>query len=377
MKKKLAIICASPDQIPLVNKAKEMGLETHCFAWDKGDYSACKEYADYYHPISILEKEQILEVCKEIKIDGVISVLDEYAVPTVAYIAENMGLIGNKYADTMITSSKYKARQSFLKHGVSSPRFAFAQKGEAPPDLTGFKYPLIVKPTDRSASHGVMKVNSEKEFEGALLRALNASFKGQAIVEEFVSGSEVSVDSISWNGKHHIFAIRDKVTSGAPYFVEIAHHEPSQLSNESIAKIETEARKALDALNIRYGACDTEIKITEDGDVYLIEVNARMGGDKSCELIGYTTGHDYLKRAINVALGYWDEPVIVHKYHTGVYFLSQEHEWIKQVIENKDKDPEIVEAKITRDELYPLQSSADRSGYFIYQSDKKRIWKDY
>ena len=376
MKKKLAIICASPDQIPLVNKAKEMGIETHCFAWDKGDYSICKNYADYFYPISILEKEQILEVCRKIKIDGVISVLDEYAVPTVAYIADNMGLIGNHYADTMISSNKYKAREQFRKKGVSSPGFAVSRK-DLIPNLSGFKYPLIVKPTDRSASHGVMKANNEEELQEALVRAQNSSFKGEAIVEEFVTGSEVSVDSISWNGKHYIFAIRDKITSGAPYFVEMAHHEPSQLSKESIVKIENEARKALDALNIRYGACDTELKITEDGKVYLVEVNARMGGDKSCELIGYTTELDYLKIAINVALGYWEEPVIVHKHHTGVYFLSKECEWVKQIIQNKDKYPEIVDAKLTREELLPLQSSADRSGFFIYQSDKKITWGEY
>jgi len=376
MKKKLAIISANADQIPLVKKAKEMGIETHCFAWDKEGYIDCKGIADYFHPISIFEKEQILEKCKELKIDGITSIVYDYAVPTVAYVAQNMGLTGNNYEDALVHVNKYKARERFFQKGVSSPHFAVARKKETPA-MSGFKYPVIVKPTDCFASRGVMKANSEKELKEALERAQNFSFSDEAIIEEFVTGAEVSVDSISWKGKHYIFGIRDKVTSGAPYFVEMAHHEPSQLSMESIAKIENEARKALDALNIRYGACDTEIKITEDGEVYLIEVNARMGGDKSCELIGYTTGHDYLKIAVNVALGYWEEPVITHKYHTGVYFLSKECEWIKQIIENKDKYQEIAEAEITKEELFPLQSSADRSGYFIYKSDKKKIWSDY
>ena len=376
MKKKLAVICASPDQIPLVNKAKEMGIETYCFAWDKGNYSVCKEYADHYYPISILEKEQILEVCKKVKIDGVVSVLDEYAVPTVAFVAENMGLTGNRYVDTLITSNKYKARQAMLENGVNSPRFAVAQKGELP-DLTGFRYPLIVKPTDRSASHGVMKADTEEELQIALQRAINLSFIGQAIVEEFVTGQEVSAHTISWENKHYFLAIRDKVTSGTPYFVEIAHHIPSQLSLENIAKIESEAQKALDALNIKYGACDAEFKITEDGEVYVIEINARMGGDNSYDMIKYSTGLDYMKMVIDVALGNFEAPVIVPVYHSGVYFLSKEYEWVKQVIENKDNDPEIVEALITKDELFPLQSSADRSGYFIYKSDKKRTWVGY
>ena len=373
MKKKLAILGASIAQKPLILKAKEMGIETHCFAWDKGNYSDCKEIADYYHPISILEKEKILEVCKEVKIDGITSICDAYGAPTIAFVAENMGLIGNKYADILITCNKYQTRQTLFKKGVNSPRFAVAQEGQIP-DLTGFKYPLIVKPTDRCASHGVMKVNTVKDLQKALQRAIQTSYAGEAIIEEFISGSEVSAHTISWNGKHYILAVRDKVTSGAPYFVEIAHHTPSQLSHGVIVRLEAEVRKSLVALNIKYGACDVEFMITENGEVYAIEINSTWGGDNDCEMIYYSTGLDYIKMVINVALGHFEEPVINPLCYSGVYFLSKEYEWIKQVIENKDKDPDIVEAVILREELYPLQSSRDRSGYFIYKSDRKRTW---
>ena len=375
MKKKLAIICASQWQIPMVTKAKDMGIETHCFAWDKEHYSVCKSFADYYHPISILDKERILEVCKEINIDGITTISDPYAPPTVAFVAENMGLIGNKYDDIMITRNKYKARQSLLKNGVNSPRFVVAQEGQVP-DLTGFKYPLIVKPTDRSASHGVMKANSEKEYQVALQRAQRSSHIGQAIIEEFVHGSEVSAHTISWNGKHYILAIRDKVTSGEPYFVEIAHHMPSQLDQEIILKIEDETRKSLDALNIKYGACDAEFMITENGEVYAIEININWGSS-DYKMIYHSTGIDYIEMNINIALGYFEKPVIIPRYYTGVYFLSKEYEWIRPVIENKNNDPDIVEAVILKEELYPLQSSADRSGYFLYKSDRKRTWEGY
>ena len=116
MNKKLAIIGADMNQMPLVEKAKEMGIETHCFSWDKGHSSSGKDYADYYYPISILEKEQILEVCKEIKIDGITSMSNVYAIPTVAFVAENMELTGNKYSDAVHSINKEKERQVFLKN---------------------------------------------------------------------------------------------------------------------------------------------------------------------------------------------------------------------------------------------------------------------
>ena len=66
--KKLAIIGASYLQNPLILKAKEMGLETHVFAWGVGDVGEAT--ADFFYPISIVEKEAICEKCKEIGIDA-------------------------------------------------------------------------------------------------------------------------------------------------------------------------------------------------------------------------------------------------------------------------------------------------------------------
>ena len=376
-KKKLAIISATEDQLPLYLKAKEMGIETHSFSWDKTEeHTVCQKYADYFYPISILEREKILEKCKDINIDGVMTICSDISVPTVSYIADNMGLIGNRYEDSLITGNKYKARQAMLKNGVNSPKFTVVREGENP-DMTGFQYPLIVKPTDRCGSAGVMKANTEKEFQDALMRAQQFAYSGEALVEEFITGTELSAHTISWNGKHYILAIRDKITSEAPYFVEIAHHIPTQFDADMVAHIENEARKALDALNIRYGACDAEFKVNEDGNVYVIEINARMGGDQSFDMIQYSYGLDYLKTTINVALGYWEEPVIVCNYHTGIFYWCEGQEWVKKIINNKDKYPEIVQTLIKEEDLKPLRLSGDRKGSFIYKSDRKKTWKDY
>jgi len=373
MKKKLAVIGASIALKPLILKAKEMGIETHCFAWDKGEDSSCKNFSDFFYPISIIEKEQILEVCKQINIDGITSIVIELAIPTVCYVTEKMGLIGNRYADTMMTRNKYKARQAFLKNGVNSPRFAIAQE-KINPDLTGFKYPLIVKPTDRSGSIGVMKVDREGDLQAAILRAQQLSINGQVIIEEYVSGLEVSVETISWKGTHYNIMLTDKETTGAPYFVEIAHHEPSELREDIQEKIKAEARKALTAVNYSYGASDTEIKVTENGEVYVIEVNARLGGDFTHEMLRLSTGYDILKGVIDVALNQFEEPVFPISKYSGVCFLSKETEYLEKIIENRKNDPDIVDTEIYNDDLRYLQNNFDRSGYLIYQSSQRRKW---
>ena len=377
MKKKLAIIGAKDEQVPLVLKAKEMGIETHCFSWEKTEEDTfCKGIADYFHPISILEKEQILEKCREIGIDGVTSISNDYAVPTVGYVAQNMGLPGNAYEDMLIALNKYKARLAFQKSGVRSPRFAVVHEG-ALPDLTEFTYPLIVKPTDRSGSLGVMKVEKYEDLENAVQRASELSYLKEAIIEEYISGIEVSVESISWKGKHYHLTITDKETTGAPYYVEIAHHEPSALSAEIQEKMKIEAGKALSAVNYSFGATDTEVKVNENGDVYIIEVNPRMGGDFTHELMRLSIGYDFLKGVIDIAVNQFKEPVLPINKYSGIFFLSKDTEWVKQVIENKDSDPEIDSVEIYNDELLHLQSNFDRSGYFLYQSDRKKTKDDY
>jgi len=364
--KKLAIIGASYLQLPLVKKAKEMGVKTYCFAWEDG--AVCKDVADYFYPISIIDKKAILKVCQEIGIDGITTIASDTAVVTVNYVASHLGLISNPNDYSEITTNKYKMRRCFMDNNVPSPKFVLVNK-ENNNDVPGFKYPLIVKPTDRSGSRGVEKVLESVQLEEAITRARKESFEHKAIIEEYVSGKEISVESISFEGKHTILQITDKVTTGAPYFVELEHHQPSTLPLDIQNRVKEIVLHALDALHIQYGASHSELKISEDGDIRVIEIGARMGGDFiGSNLVQLSTGYDFLKGVIEVALGDFHEPIITQHKHSGVYFLSEETKHLKPIIENWKNYPEIVEAEITDPLLRLIECSGDRSGYLIYQS---------
>ena len=86
---KIAVIGASYLQLPLVEKINALGYESHCFAWDNLD-SVCKDRADYFYPISIIDKEAILKKCIEIGIDAISSIASDVAVPTIAFVAEKI-----------------------------------------------------------------------------------------------------------------------------------------------------------------------------------------------------------------------------------------------------------------------------------------------
>ena len=371
MKKKIAIIGASYLQVPLVLKAREMGLETICFAWADG--AVAQTVADKFYPISITEKTNILEICRNERIDAVTTIATDVAVPTVAYVAANLNLIGNTPESAFISTNKYAMRKALSACTVNCPKFLKISDAENLSEKTAhLHYPLIVKPCDRSGSAGVTKVETPQELLAATPVALNLSLGHEAIVEVFVTGVEVSVETISWQGTHHILAITDKLTSGAPHFVELAHHQPSLHTAAIQAEIKRQTLVALTTLGINYGASHSEFLITGTGKVYVTEIGARMGGDFiGSDLVQLSTGYDFLKGVIAVACGTFDPPKPCANRCAGVWFFSQKTPQVLEYVQQQAKHPEIVRAEISSMEMIELTKSADRSGYFIYQSDKR------
>lgn len=305
--KRIAIIGASYFQNPLILKAKEMGLETHVFAWECGDVG--ERTADFFYPISIVHKEAIAQKCRELEVDAVATVGSDLGNVTVAYVANELGLTWNSLDCVAKSTDKHLMRVSFEEHGDPSP---ISLRIDECTDLSllDVPYPAIVKPSDRSGSRGVTKIATPKELESAIDAALNASLAGVALVEEYVDGREFSVESISWKGEHSILAITEKFTTGAPHFIETGHLEPARITSQEAEKIRTIAVHALDSLEVKYGASHTELKIRPDGEIKIIEIGSRMGGDCiGSDLVQLSTGYDFVRAVIQVALGEAPGPV--------------------------------------------------------------------
>ncbi|MBO4799224.1 MAG: ATP-grasp domain-containing protein, partial [Lachnospiraceae bacterium] len=185
--KKLGIVGASYLQEPLIQRAKKKGIETHVFAWAAGDVG--EKSADYFYPISTTEKEEILEKCREVGIDGICTISSDLAVIAVNYVAAHMGLVGNSPECTDRSTNKHLMRECFREHGLPSPKSILV---ESVSDLKGadLKYPVIVKPLDRSGSRGITKVEDFSRLEEAIDKAKDQGFEKKALVEEFISGKE-------------------------------------------------------------------------------------------------------------------------------------------------------------------------------------------
>ncbi len=301
--KKIVIIGANDFQNRLILKAKSLGYETHVFAWRDG--AVGEKNADFFYPVSIVEKDEILEECRRIQPDGVCSIASDLAAITVNYVAENLGLPCNATKFTEIQTNKYAMRKAMSDAGIPCPKFALADNDSDFSELlSGFSFPIIVKPTDRSGSRNIMKLESLDGIEKAVSEASATSFEKKAIIEEYLSGNEYSMETITYNGEHHFLAVTKKFTTGAPHFIETGHKQPSDLSAEIVEKAKNTIFKALDALHVENSAGHSEFRVDNDGNIKIIEIGARMGGDCiGSDLVYLSTGNDFVKMVIDIACG--------------------------------------------------------------------------
>lgn len=366
---KLAIIGASTGQVPLCLKAREMGLETICFAWEQG--ALCRDLVSRFYPISITEKEQILAVCQGEKVDGVVTNASEATIDVVAYLATRLRLHGLN--DVVLQRIKNKAETRRLTNEI---------KGLTPVEFRVYDgsaqtfFPCVVKPVTSSGKRGVSFVGNEKSFDKAVKYALEASASG-VLVEKCVDGDEISIEALSYEGKHQVIQITDKQNSGAPHFVEIGHHQPSMLPSPVKDAIRNVVPEILSAIGFTDGPSHIEMRVSKRGDLYLIEVNPRGGGDEiSNTLVGLSTDFDYVKGMIDVALGVYT-PVDVHDVScAGIYYLCQQTAHLLPYFENAEQKPWLVKKNISCNKLSAATGNRDRCGYMIYNYSSK-ITFDY
>lgn len=383
---KLAVIGASHFQLPLIEKAQEMGCEVHAFAWECGDVG--ESVADVFHPVSIVDVDQIVDECREVGIDGICTIASDLATLAVNHVASELGLIGNTLECTGVSTNKHLMRRAFAQAGDPSPRSLSVglSGGVVDADILlreedvsvfdptehGLSYPLIVKPVDRSGSRGVTKLESPDvpiTPGEALQLAFDQGFEAQAVVEEFAYGDEFSVEGMSWKGTHRILAITRKGTTGAPHFIETAHLQPSGLDEETSERICKVAAHALDTLGIEYGASHSELKVAPDGTIRIIEIGARMGGDCiGSHLVPLSTGIDFTRAVVDVALG--NEPDLNPKREpaaAAIRFLFNNDD--RKILEHvKREHPELLRYELMTvepGEEHVVSDSSTRLGHFI------------
>lgn len=374
--KKIAVIGASYLQNPLILKAKSMGIETHVFAWECGDIG--EKTADFFYPVSIVEKEKILDICRDIGIDGICSIATDLGSITVNYVAQSLGLAGNSAECTEVSTNKHLMRKMFELNGDPSPKSRLVSSAEEAKNLQ-LDYPIIVKPTDRSGSRGITKLFDANGLDKAVKAAISQSFEKKALVEEFAEGDEYSVECISFHGEHYFLNMTKKFTTGAPHFIETGHLEPAPIDEELLSRVKSVVFHALDSLKIKNSASHSELKIDASGKISIIEIGGRMGGDCiGSDLVYLSTGIDFVRAVIQVALG--EKPDITPVAHgrpaaIRFVFTDEDIETLKRL---KKEHPEYLVREENITEITgDVTDSSMRFGAFLMCADSLKELEHY
>jgi biotin carboxylase len=241
---------------------------------------------------------------------------DETLVIATAHIAETLGLPGMTVAAADRCRNKHRTRQTLTEAGLPQPRFVLVDTvEEARAAAAVIGYPLVLKPRGMGASIGVVRVDTATELDTAFAVAERAShggspaYEGGVLVEELLTGPEISIDGAVFEGEYHPFFLARKQVGLAPSFEEVGHvlsADDPLLDDPELGKVLIEAH---DALGIRYGITHTEVLLTKRGPA-IVEVNGRLGGDLIPYLGKLATGIDPARIAVDIATH--TRPVIRH-----------------------------------------------------------------
>ena len=302
--KKILIIGAGFLQDFVIRKAKSMGYET--LTVDANPDAVGFKHADRYAVINIVDEKACLEYAKKEKIDGVLTAATDYGVLTAAYIAQEMQLPGLNYEVAKLIKNKYRVRKCLYENRVDDTEQAYELDKDT--DLTSIcsklNFPVMVKPCDGSGSRGASRVDEPEQFADACVFAMDSSITHRAEVETFINGKEYGAESLVVNGEIYVLGIMRKWMTNPPYYAELGHSIPTDLSEETEERVKQCVKKAIKALGVNCGSVNMDILVTSEGKIHIVDVGARMGGNLiGSHIIPYGTGVDYMANMIRNAVG--------------------------------------------------------------------------
>ncbi|SER70975.1 ATP-grasp domain-containing protein [Psychrobacillus sp. OK032] len=374
--KKIMILGASVLQLPAIKTAKELGFQV--IAVDKDKNAVGFESADICLEISTIDIPRVIAAAKEYKIDCIMTLATDMPIRTVAAVSKELNIVGISEETAIKVTDKWIMRGCLKEYNVPVPVFikvnSYINFYDA---IHKIKGKVIVKPVDSSGSKGVFLIEEKSNIEiikSAYENSKYFSSNGEVIVEEFMDGPEVSVETLSFEGNVHIIAITDKLTTGAPRFVEMGHSQPATISDELKKQIEVVTIAAVKAVGINNGPSHTEIIITEQGPK-IVELGARLGGDNiTTHLVPLSTGIDMVKCCIDISMGI--KPNLDRKFNGGSairYFNSDKGRILNiRGIDKVKEMPGVKEVYFTKgigDTVGEVKSSGDRIGFVISQAN--------
>lgn len=301
MKKKILILNGSISELPIIQKAKEMGF----YVYTTGNMPelAGHLYADTYIPADYSDKESILNIVKEYKIDHIVSCANDFGVITASYVAEHMGWKGHdSYETAKLLHHKDLFKQYCYEKNIPSPvSKVFTEKLAAQNYIQDCTYPIIVKATDLTGGKGIRKAENLREAESAIDNAFSCSREKHIVIEPFITGTQHTIDAFIIDRKVAIFTSCNCFSTINPYLIQSETLPATNIESVQdqlchiIEDMAADLNLANGILALQYILCN--------GKPYIIEMMRRCFGNQFLTLMDAITGFPWEEAYIKAAIG--------------------------------------------------------------------------
>lgn len=294
------------------------------------------KFAHEYHNVSTTDKEAVLALARDLKVDGVVAYASDPAAPTAAYVCEKLELPTSPFRSVEILSKKHLFRKYLAENGFNVPKAnSYTRLEEAEIDLKNFHLPVMVKPVDSSGSKGVNKLTDPSQLKAFFEDALSYSRDKIVLIEEFIvkAGPQISGDAFSVDGKlvFHCLGNEFYSTKVDKDFAPLGECWPTVMPQEVIDTLADDLQRLITSLGMKSNAYNVEAIYSTDGKVYILELGARSGGSLIPQVTTLATGVDMVPYVIKAALGedcsdmkmapvkgFWSN-YMAHSNETGLY----------------------------------------------------------
>ncbi len=305
------VLGASRYQLEVIQKAKELGYRVA--TTDNVPDNPGHALADARFDVDTTDVARVVALARDLAPVGVIAACTDVAVVTAARVSEALGLPGPPPAAAEVLTSKVAFRRFLVETSRPAPPFgsidARTWDGREPAQVAGAAA-CVVKPEGSSGSKGVFIVRGETELAARAPASFAFSPVRRAIVEAFVAGRQGTCEGVVQGGEITLAVVTDRETAAPPYVATAGHRVPCRLSPGERTRVVDAIAGVLDALSVRTSPFDCDFVLGDDGEVYLLELTPRLGGNSLTELVRASTGVDLAEVAVTLACRAGSSPVV-------------------------------------------------------------------
>lgn len=287
----LLVLGGSLYQIPFIEAAHRLGV--HVITADNNPENPGHRLADAYVECSTVDVEGVCRIAQEQRVDGILAAATDVALDAVAAAVDRLGLAGPGVACVATLTRKAAFRAYQRQAGLPHPSVFEGVPAE---------FPVLVKPNRSSGSKGIKVANDIREWTMALSNAKSFSMDGIAVSEEFIVGSQGTVEGVVREGTVLAMMATDRLTARAPHVGTLGHCTPSRLPASIQALLQRQVEQVLGDLGYVDGPFDGDFVVAGDM-VYLLEITPRVGGNALTKLWAASQGFDMPRAAVLEALG--------------------------------------------------------------------------